>query len=97
MDKCCVEVTCRCPYSPDFIYYPKDIIGFHRVDVDDPRAVVGATWTQNHCHGYYYSQGCDDEMCVASGEVITVFADCKDCPNKDSCPLKEADPSLPAL
>lgn len=93
----CVQVDCRCPFSPNWLYYPKGIVGIHRVHADDPRAKVGERWArgQEYCHGSWYSQGCESEDCNPAGEVVEILLECDKCSFKNDairCPLslKEA-------
>lgn len=91
----CVQVDCRCPYGPGWLWYPKNIIGLHRIEANDPRAKVGRLWTKvGHCCGNYYSQSCEEENCDPCGKVVEVISDCATCPHKDSCPFKNL--SFPA-
>ena len=87
-EKCiCVRVDCHCPFQPDWLYYPKDIIGIHKINRDDPRAKIGSLWAvkEEYCHGYWYSQGCEEEKCNPSGEVIEIIQECEACSYKDKC------------
>lgn len=81
----CVRVDCKCSYLSDWPYYPKDIIGIHRIKANDPRARIGNKWAdeKTYCHGTWYSQGCEGEICDSQGEILEVIYYCKN--NSHNC------------
>ena len=85
--KVCVRVDCRCSFDPGWIYYPKNIVGLHRINASDLRAKVGSKWTrgEDYCHGAWYSQLCEEEDCDPNGKVVEVISDCNNCPHRDKC------------
>lgn len=92
--KICVRVDCSCPFNAEWPYYPKDIIGIHRISRYSPKTKIGELWAtgkeQNYCHGTWYSQGCDDEDCEPHGKVAEILEDCDLCPynsDKIMCPF----------
>ena len=86
----CVRVDCNCPFLPNWLYYPRDIIGLHRIKAGDPRAKIGSLWNEIcHCCGYYYSKTCKEANCIPAGKVVEVISDCSVCSYKDRCPFSE--------
>jgi len=94
----CVRVECKCFFLPNTCFYPKHLIGLHRINADDPRAKVGSDWTskkEDGCEESFYPAICLEAKCWRNGRVREVIANCKDCPYKDSsafiCPIKTQD------
>ncbi len=82
----CVKVDCQCPFAPDYLFYPNHLIGWHQVDLDDPRLEMGAAWDhQQACAGMLDSQACDNEECWPAGRVVDIRYDCSNCPNRTAC------------
>lgn len=87
----CVTVECNCPFSPDYKYYPKDMIGIHRTKKNDPRVNINSNWDlSGGCMGLHYSQDCEEEQCNPFGKIVQIIESCYNCPYQYEkiCPLQ---------
>ncbi len=88
----CVKVDCHCSNPPDWPWYPRHLIGLHRVKANDPRLSVGGNFAKDgeYCHGTYYAQSCEnDAFCNTEGEVIEIISQCDGCKYSQTaeCPI----------
>lgn len=69
-----VFVHCNCKFGKEWLYFPRGIIGWHKVDDSDPRSKMGAKWANDHtqCNGHIFSSACDPNICYPMGIVVAI-------------------------
>ena len=69
-----VFVDCACKFGKEWLYFPKGIIGWHKVDVLDPRSKMGAKWADDHnqCNSHIFSSACNKDVCYPNGIVVAI-------------------------